>query len=297
MGVFSRFKTGFGMARRSGRVLRAHPKLLILPLIGGVSGIAFLITLFGSLYATDSFLQDPGVTVYGALFVAYLVETFIASFFTAALVVATRTVFDGEEPSIRGALAVAWQRKLPLIIWSLIAAIIGTFIRMIESEDNLVAQIIAGIFAVAWSVMTYFVVPVIVFRNPSPRKMLSESASTFKDTWGESLGAMGTIDVFSFLLALLGLGLGALTFVVTAGTGAIQLPATVLVGGTAFIFGLLIGKALSGIAKTALYVYATESTAPEFFDDMDFSSAGRDKSPSTGGFDSRFGGSGGGGQI
>mgnify|MGYP000698107358 CR=1 FL=1 len=52
MGVFNRFKTGFGMARRSNRVLRAYKKLLILPLIGGLSGIAFLVTLFGSLCVT-----------------------------------------------------------------------------------------------------------------------------------------------------------------------------------------------------------------------------------------------------
>ncbi len=80
---------------------------------------------------------------------------------------------------------------------------------------------------------------------------------------------MGTIDVVSLLLALVGVGLGALTFVITAGLGPVRLLATVLIGGSAFLFGLLVGKALSGVAKTALYVYATESTAPEFFEDMD----------------------------
>jgi hypothetical protein len=277
------------MARRSGRVLRAHPKLFVFPLVGGLSGIAFVATLFGSLYLTGPLLEDPGPAVYAALFVAYLVETFIASFFTAALVVATRTVFDGGEPSVRGALAAAWQRKLPLLAWSIVAALVGVIIRLIESEENIAAQILAAVFAVAWSVMTYFVVPVIVFRDPSVREMFTESASTFKDTWGESIGAMGTIDVFSFLLALVGVGLGALTFVVTAGTG-IQLLATVLIGGSAFVFGLLVGKALSGVAKTALYVYATESTAPEFFEDMDFGDVGGDSAASTPGLGGRFGG-------
>jgi MFS family permease len=285
--MFSRLKTGFGMARRSSRVLRAHPKLLIFPLFGGLSGIAFIATLFGGLLLTDS-VQDPGLVLYGALFVAYLAETFVASFFTAALVAATRTIFHGEDPSIRGSLAAAWQRKLPLLAWSLIAALVGVLIRLIESEDNLVAQVLAGVFAVAWSVMTYFVVPVIVFRNPSVTEMFSESASTFKETWGESIGAMATIDIFSFLLALAGLGLGVLTFVVTGGT-SVQLLATVLIGGSAFVFGLLIGKALSGVAKTALYVYATERTAPEFFDDMDFSKLGGDNLASTRGFGDRFG--------
>jgi len=260
------------MARRSGRLLRAHPKLLAFPLLGGLSGIAFVATLFGSLLLTDS-IRDPGLVLYGALFVAYLVETFVASFFTAALVAATRTVFHGEEPSIRSALAAAWQRKLPLLAWSVVAAIVGVLIRIVESEDNLVAQVLAGVFAVAWSVMTYFVVPVIVFRDPSLTELFSESATTFKNTWGESIGAMATIDVVSFLLALAGLGLGALTFVATAGT-EIQLLATVVVGGSGFLFGLLVGKALSGVAKTALYVYATETTAPEYFDDMDFGALG-----------------------
>ena len=280
------------MARRSGRVLRAHPKLLVFPLFGGLSGVAFIATLFGGLLLTDS-VHDPGLVLYGALFVAYLVETFVASFFTAALVVATRTIFHGEDPSIRGSLAAAWQRKLPLLAWSLIAALVGVLIRLIESEDNLVAQVLAGVFAVAWSVMTYFVVPVIVFRDPSLTEMFSESATTFKNTWGESIGAMATIDVFSFLLALAGLGLGALTFVVTAGTG-IQLLAAVVIGGSGFVFGLLVGKALSGVAKTALYVYATERTAPEFFDDMDFGAFGGNTSASTRGIGDRFGGSGGG---
>jgi len=292
MRVFSRLKIGFGMARRSGRVLRAHPKLLAFPLVGGISGIAFIVTLFGSLLVTDS-VRNPGMVLYGALFLAYLVETFVASFFTAALVAATRTVLHGEEPSIRGALAAAWQRKLPLLVWSVVAAIVGVIIRVIESEDNIVAQILAGVFAVAWGVMTYFVVPVIVFRDPSLTEIFSESANTFKNTWGESIGAMATIDIFSFLMSLAGLALGGLTFVVTAGTG-FQLLAAVVVGGSGFVFGLLIGKALSGVAKTALYVYATESTAPSFFDDMDFGTFGGDMSAATRGGGDRFGGSGGG---
>ncbi len=280
MGLFRRLTVGFGLTRRSGRVLRAHPKLLVFPLIGGLSGIAFLATLFGSLALAGSVFDELGLAIYLVLFGAYLVETFIASFFTAALVAATRTVFRGGEPSIRGALAAAWQRKLPLLVWSLIAAIVGVIIRMIEGEDNLVARILASLFAVAWSVMTFFVVPVIVFRNPSVRGMFTESASTFKETWGESIGAMGTIDVVTFLLALGGVALGAVVFFATAGLGTVQLLVTVVVGGSAVVLGLLVGKALSGIAKTALYVYATETTAPEHFEDMDFGTLGGDGSGS-----------------
>ncbi|ACV11910.1 conserved hypothetical protein [Halorhabdus utahensis DSM 12940] len=283
MGVIKRLMIGFGMARRSVRVLRTHPKLLVFPLIGGLSGLAFLATLFGSLVFTGPFFEVPGPAIFVALFVAYLVETFIASFFTAALVVATRTAFRGDEPSIRAALAAAWQRKLPLLVWSVVAAIVGVILRAIESEDNLVAHLLAAVFAVAWSVMTYFVVPVIVFRDPSITELFKESARTFKDTWGESIGAMGAIDVVTVLLALGGVVLGAITYVATAGLGTVQLVATLSVGGTAVVIGLLVGKALSGIAKTALYVYATEHTAPKHFEDMDFGELGGARSSSTAG--------------
>jgi len=96
MNIFARLKIGLGMARRSGRLLRASPKLLVFPLVGGLSGVAFLLTLFGGLIAGGSLLEEPGAALYGGLFVAYLVETFITSFFTAVLMAATRDIFDGK---------------------------------------------------------------------------------------------------------------------------------------------------------------------------------------------------------
>ncbi len=286
MGIFGRFKIGFGMARRSGNVLFDHPKLLVFPLVGGLSGIAFLATLFGGLFFVGSAFEDPGVVVYGALFGAYLVETFVASFFSAGLIAATRTALEGGEPSVRDGLYAAWDHKETLLVWSFIAAVVGVVIRMIESQDNFVARILAGLFAIAWGVMTYFVVPVIVFRDPSVRDMFEESARTFKNTWGESIGAMGAINVVTLLLALVGVAVGAAVFFLVPAAGSAHLIMTVVVGGSAVILGVLVGKALTGIAKTALYVYATENAAPKYFEDMDFGRLGGEKE--TGGIGGRF---------
>jgi len=272
-GVFRRLKIGFGMARRSGRVLRAHPNLLVLPLLGGIAGIAFIGTMFGALYA-GGILDSGGALLYVVLFVVYLIETFVASFFAAALVAATRTAFRGGTPTVGDSLRAAWDHKLPLLVWSVIAAVVGVLIQAIESQDNLVAEILASVFAVAWSVMTYFVVPVIVFEDTSVSGMFKQSASTFKNTWGESIGVMGAINLVTFLLMMLGALLGVITYlIVPAGIGV---AAAIVVGVTGVVLGQLVGKSLTGIAKTALYVYATEQTAPEFFEDMDFSKLGGD---------------------
>lgn len=286
MGIFRRFKIGFGMARRSGNLLVDHPQLLVFPLVGGVSGIAFLATLFGGLFLTGSVFDEPGVVLYGALFVAYLVETFIASFFSAGLIAATRTALEGGEPSVRGGLRAAWEHKEVILVWSVIAAVVGVIIQMIESQDNFVARIIASLFAVAWGVMTYFVVPVIVFRDPSVREMFEESARTFKDTWGESIGAMGAINLVTFLLVIVAVAVAAGVFFLVPAVGSARIIMTVVVGGSALVFGVLVGKTLTGISKTALYVYATEKTAPKYFEDMDFGKLGGENDAS--GISGRF---------
>lgn len=60
------------MARRSSHVLRAHPKLFVFPLIGGLSGIAFIATLLGSLFITGPLLQEPGAAFYAALVLSWM---------------------------------------------------------------------------------------------------------------------------------------------------------------------------------------------------------------------------------
>lgn len=69
-------------------------------------------------------------------------------------------MFDGGDVSVRDALGDAWARKGPLLACSVVAAVVGVVIRAIESQDNALARILAGLFAVAWSVMTYLVIPV-----------------------------------------------------------------------------------------------------------------------------------------
>ena len=279
MGIFRRISIGFGLARRSGRVLRAYPRLLAFPLLGGIAGVAFVLTLFGGLYFVDI---DSTIGMYAALFVVYVVETFVASFFTAALIAATRETFRGREPTIRGSLATAWEKKWQLLAWAVIAAIVGVIIRAIEESSDLAGTILAAVFSLAWGVITYFVVPVIVFEETSITGMFKESGRTIKRTWGESLGTLSAISIVTFVLVLGGVAVAAISFVTFAGMGSAGLVATAVIGGGAILLAYLIGQALTGIAKTALYVYATEEKAPEFFEDMDFSQLGGDSTSSSG---------------
>ena len=87
---------------------------------------------------------------------------------------------------------------------------------------------------------------------------------------------MGTISVVTVLLAIPGVVLGGVVFVAVPFGPTARILAAVLIGGSTLVVGLLVGQSLTGVAKTALYVYATGSDAPEQFGDMDFDRLGGD---------------------
>lgn len=262
--VFERVRTGFALVRRSGSVLRDHPKLAVFPIIAGITSLAFLGVLWLSVFSMDG---DPTTITYVGLFAYYLGTTFISSYSMAALMYCSRQAFRGETPRIGAGLRAASRNVGPLLVWSIVAAVVGVLIRALEENDTILSEIAAAVFSVAWTVMTFFVVPVVVFEDVRAVEMFSRSKDTVVETWGESLGAVGGIGLVTVVLGLAGAIPGVLILWLvpeTAGVlGFLALVASVLLA-------LLLGQTLTGIAKTALYLYATEDQAPSYFDDIAF---------------------------
>ncbi|WP_159902406.1 DUF6159 family protein [Salinirussus salinus] len=273
MGIFGRFLTGLRLAKGSLAVLFDHPRLLLFPLVGGLAGLVYVGALLGG---TFGLLQpEREVVVYGALFLVYAGSTFVASFFTAGLMHATRDAFRGEAPSVRRSLGAAWGNVGTLLLWSLLAAVVGVVIRAIEESSDIGGKIVALLFSVAWAVVTYFVVPAIVFEDVSVRGAFSRSGSLVRSIWGESLGAETGVSIVSFLLTALGVLVAVALFVALPTDTTAGLAAVAVGGGTAILLALLVGYALTGVAKTALYVYGTEGETPRYFSGVDFGNEGR----------------------
>ncbi|WP_248517038.1 DUF6159 family protein [Salinarchaeum laminariae] len=267
MGFFGRLTTGWNLAKDSMHVLREEPSLAIFPLLSGIFGLVFMAALFGGTYATMGLEQGP--VAYAVLFVLYFGSTFIAAFFNAALVHNAREVFHGRDPTLEEGMRAAWSHRRALAIWALVAATVGMILRAIESSDNPLANVAAMLFSVAWSILTYFIVPVIVFEDVGPTEMFKRSGETFKSTWGETAGAGFGVGIVTALFALVGFAIALAIFFVL-GTGTIGLVGGVVVGAIVLLGAYLFGSALGYIARTALYVYATEGEQPEAFNNVDF---------------------------
>ncbi|MCG1003905.1 MULTISPECIES: DUF6159 family protein [Halobacterium] len=272
MGLRRRLRTGITLARLSATVLRDHPTLLWFPLFAGIAGVAFFALSVGvglGLLPLAALANAPDAALYVALAVGYFGASFVVVLFTAGLMFAAKDAIDGREPSVRGGLAAAWGHKRTLFAWALVSTLVGLVVRALEESDNL-AGILAGLLlSTSWAVVTYFVVPVAIFEDENIRGVFGRSIDIVRDTWGESLGAefgLGFVHAALFLVALL---VAVVAYVVSgsvAAAAAVGLPLVVV----AFV----VAATLNGVAKVALYEYATTGEPPNYFENVDFDVGG-----------------------
>lgn len=277
MRLLDRLWTGLKLARRSLSLLRDRPRLLVFPALGGLGALAYLGLLFFGADALPIPIEGE-LRVYALLFVLYFGTTFIGTYATAGLMYCTRQAMRGETPRVGDGFRAASRNLWPLLSWAFISALVGVIIQIIEDSNDLAGDIISGLFALGWTVSTYFVVPVIVFEDVGIRGMFGRSIDTVRETWGESLGAEAGVGLVTVVLVILGALCGFAVLAVAGGSG-LGTTIGIVVLAVGAIGGGLIGQALTGIAKTALYVYASEEDAPRYFEDMDFGSEDDDTTP------------------
>ncbi len=266
MGLFDRLRMGLVLTRDSLGVLRHNPRLTLFPIVSGVAGLGFLALFLGVTFGLTRLAAEGGAVV--GLFLAYVGLTFISSLFAAGLVHQTREVFAGREPSMKAGLRAAWERKWPLFVWSVIAGTIGILINALETSDSRIGQIVGVLFGVAWTLLTFFIIPVIVFERTSIVDLFRESAATFKATYGETPVSMIGVQVVALVVALP----FALPGIVLIQTSLVVVGVALIATGV--ILAFIVSQTLQGVVKTTLYVYAEEGTKPAEFDDVDFNSLG-----------------------
>jgi len=269
----SRLQTSMALAKASWRVLRDTTSLMVLPLL---SFLATLVTIglfvAGALVTGDrsggTFHLSPVSWALGAL--GYIALACISVYFNAALVSAANERLSGGDPSIDSALAGA-NAHLPQILgWGIISGTVSMILRQIQENSGILGRIVTAVAGIAWSLVTYLVLPILVIEGVGVRQALTRSKDLFTRTWGERV--MGNVGI-----GIIGL-VGFLAAVPVVIVGAISGNAAVLVA-TIVVAALWIGviacatSAMSVIFQTALYRYAALGEVPGGWDQATLTSA------------------------
>jgi hypothetical protein len=207
------------------------------------------------------------VWTWGLLFAFYFTTWFVIIFCNSALISCALMRFNGQEPTLGDGFRAALARLPQILAWSLVSASVGLILKAIENAHEKAGEIISAILGTAWTVVTFFVVPVLVVEKVGPFEAVSRSVALLKKTWGEALVGSAGLGLFKFLLALPGI------LLLVGGVAlSVALPPVWLGIGVAALGGVwllataAIGAAMDTIFLTALYQYAAFDKVPDGFD-------------------------------
>jgi hypothetical protein len=191
----------------------------------------------------------------------YVVTYFVGIFFQSAVVAGATQRLRGGDPTIGSSLSAAADRVVQILGWAIIAATVGTLLQLIRGRGRIVERLVAGFLGAAWSLATFFVVPVLVLEDEPVSGLFGRSLSLMQDRWGE--GVIGTVGLgfVSFVCWLL---LGAIVWAV--GGSLHQIIAAIVIGAVGGVTLIAAFSALNGIYIAALYHYATTGSAAPGFD-------------------------------
>src|SRR2546423_256063 len=153
--------------------------------------------------------------------------------------------------------------------WTLATQSVGVLLRMIEERVGFIGKIVIAMLGTAWTIATYFVVPVLVVEKLGPLDALKRSAEIIKKSWGESLVSnlgIGLVTTLVTMLLIVTTAVFTIMLAVKLGSIAVALAGVALVL-VIIVLAALVSSALSSIALCASYLYATEGKVPRAFAD------------------------------
>jgi hypothetical protein len=255
------------MFKASLRVLNTRNELALFPVL---SGIATLIVAAG--FAVPALLAsrtaiEAGNSLrpvsYVLFFLGYLVLAYIAIFFQAALISQADIALRGGDPSVAGGIEAARRKAGAILPWALLSATVSLVLRSLEDRAGVVGRFAIGLVGLAWSLVTYLVVPILVLENVTVGTAIRGSSALFKRTWGENVVGNAGVGLVSFLAAIP----GAAVVAIGASSGGAAGVGLIVLGAAWLVLVAVVSSALSGIYQTALYRYAASgSVAPAFAD-------------------------------
>lgn len=252
-------------------------------------GFALLSFLFSTVFAVAMIfpsvlptIQENGLTAesleiyqYAIIFLTYFGLAFIATFFNVCVVYTTKVRFEGGNATFSESIKFAFSKIGLITQWSLLSASVGLLLRILHNlaarlgkGGQIISNIIISLMGMAWTIVTIFVVPVLVYEGLGPIDAVKKSARVIKETWGESLIRSIGLGLIQFLVFLLVIAVSwGLTMALTSAFEVTGMLIGIGIGALLVLLTGLIFAVATAIFNTALYVYANKKIVASGFNE------------------------------
>lgn len=264
-----RISNTIDLAKGSWEVLKADKELMLLPVMSAALTVVVAATFLVPLFLGGVGEEDLGVFDYLILFAMYVAIAFVTIFFNAALIHAANERMQGGDPTLGSALRGAGRRAGRILPWAIVSATVSLIMRAIEERAGGLGRLLVAGLGVAWSLVTFLVVPILVIEDIGVVDAVRRSGALFKRTWGENMAAQFGFGLLGFLAAL-----PAMALIAAAGLAGAAAPLVLVLGMLWIAAVVVVLSALSGIFQTALYYFAVDGRVPgDHFTEEAFASA------------------------
>jgi hypothetical protein len=271
--MFATLGRSWEFAKISYGMIWHNKRLMVFPLLSTVAAILVLASFVLPLWQSGTWAQwtspaDSGaatgtanVTMWVVLFLFYFCNYFVIVFFNAALTACAFQAMDGTPASVSYGLSQALRRLPQIAGWALISAVVGMLLRALE-RNRKGAAIIASVLGMMWTVVSYFIIPVMVIEGVGPIEALKRSTRTLKATWGEALVGNFSLGLFGFLVMLPLIILTVLAVAAAVAGGGVGAIALACLCGLALALGVAATSAADVAFKVVIYAYASGRSLP-----------------------------------
>ena len=204
-----RFGRSWQLIKLCWGVLGQDKELIVFPIVSGIAVVivtaSFIVPGIFTGY-WESFVGNDGtipVSMWVLVVLFYLVEYLVIIFFNAALVSAAMIRLKGGDPTLGDGLRGAWSHIGAILGWAAISATVGLVLQALRERGGFAGAIVAALGGMAWNIITFLVIPVLVVEGVNPIEGIKRSASLLKKTWGEQI--IGNAGI-GLIFGLIGLG-------------------------------------------------------------------------------------------
>lgn len=276
------FSRSFQLVKESFRILKKDKELIWFPIISGFLNLLLVGFVMGMLcyhFITNPIETEKNMNTYIPYFVIlglfmWILTCFITGFFNAGLITCAFIRLNGGDPTFKDGFKNALKYIKKIFLWAVAAGTVGYILERISKQKEILFQIIGIAGRLAWSLLIFFVIPVIIFEKLGIKESIRRSGELFKKTWGENVigqFSMASVFVLLFLIIIpltLIMGVSVQHESLKYGTSVTyevpfiikSLFSVIIV--FYFIALFVIYSSLQGIFVTALYYYATTGKIP-----------------------------------
>ncbi len=248
--------------KQSYAVLNADVEIVLFPVMSALSAVllaaGFLIPFYqnGRLEAVAH--RSAGWEDFAYLFAWYYLNYFIIIFFNSALVGCANIRLSGGDPTVRDGFRIAAEHITSIASWALVSATVGVILSTLRDRRSLIGRMLASGLGLAWTLITYLIVPVLILENRGLFESVQRSAELFRKRWGEEVAGSFGFGILNLFLLLPGAVIVLMIFPLDRALAVI-----IAIWYVAILAAIT--SAVKGIFTVALYRYAVLGESPNGF--------------------------------